>query len=75
VDGVYDRNEIGAVAVPVNHAFGSTLRRQVVEMSVVVLQRLRQRLEDINRNLRANWIGIGVFASGRQLKAPVNSFM
>jgi hypothetical protein len=49
VDGVYASNETGAIAVPVNHAFGSTLRCQVVEMKMVVPQRLRQRLEDINR--------------------------
>ena len=54
MDGVYARNKTGAVAVPVNHAFGSTLRRQVVVMNVVILQRLRQRLEDINRNFARN---------------------
>jgi hypothetical protein len=59
VDGVYARNKTGAVAVPVNHAFGSTLRRQVVEMKVVVLQRLRQRLEDINSNIAKNISKIG----------------
>jgi hypothetical protein len=49
VDGAYASNETGAMAVPVSHVFGSTLRRQVVEMKVVVPQRLRQRLDDINR--------------------------
>ena len=50
MDGAYASNETGAMAVPVSHDFGSTLRRQVVEVKVVVPQRLRQRLEDINRN-------------------------
>jgi len=49
VDGAYASNKTGAMAVLMIHVFGSIIRRQVVEMKVVVPQRLPQRLEDINR--------------------------
>jgi hypothetical protein len=62
VDGVYARNETKETALQYICAFGRTLRRQVVEIVVVVPQRLCQRLEDINRLFfwkmcKLAWIG------------------
>jgi hypothetical protein len=78
VDGAYASNETGTMAVPVSPAFGSILRRQVVEMKVDVPQRLRQRLEDINRifgGICANWLRIGALGPGKELRAPVSPLM